>query len=130
MTRHSRVTKTPRAATVHNAIKESGRDLPHPSACLPHDSSTDIRGWHVHYPSIHHCRRGEVSFNSAIVEATNFAGPHKSHIRQHIINACSTWPTDTGRGYHLGAPNMKTIHSHPSHLVFFTTPKLPHPISY
>jgi hypothetical protein len=33
----------------------------------------------------HHYRCGGVSSNSATDEATKFVGPHKSHIRQYII---------------------------------------------
>jgi hypothetical protein len=44
-----------------------------------------ICGWHVHYHGIHHCRRGEVSSNSVMVEATKLAGPHKSRMRLYII---------------------------------------------
>jgi hypothetical protein len=44
-----------------------------------------IRGWPIHYPGIHHCRRGEVSSNSVTVEATKFAGPYKSRMHQYII---------------------------------------------
>jgi hypothetical protein len=51
---HLRVMKTPRVATFHDAIKESGQVLPHPSARLPYDTSTGICGWPMHYPGIHH----------------------------------------------------------------------------
>jgi hypothetical protein len=44
-----------------------------------------IRGWPVHYPGIHHCRKGEVSSNTVTVEATKLVGPHKSRMRQYII---------------------------------------------
>jgi hypothetical protein len=39
---------------------------------------------------------GGVSSNSATVEATKFAGPHKSHMRQYIINAYSSGPNQRG----------------------------------
>jgi hypothetical protein len=39
----------------------------------------------VHYPGIHHCRRGEGSSNSVTIEATKFVGPHKSRMCQYII---------------------------------------------
>jgi hypothetical protein len=51
--RHSRVMKTPRVATFHDAIKESGQVLPNPSACLPRDTSMGIRGWPMHYLNVH-----------------------------------------------------------------------------
>jgi hypothetical protein len=52
-------------------------------------------------------KRGKVSSNSATVEATKFAGSHKSHMRWYIINVCCNraQPTqsliDTGGSYHL-----------------------------
>jgi hypothetical protein len=45
--------KTLQAVIVHDVIKESGRVLPHPSARLPHDTVTGIRGWPMHYPDVH-----------------------------------------------------------------------------
>jgi hypothetical protein len=39
---------------------------------------------------------GKVSSNSVTVEATKFMGPHKSRMRQYIINACSLWPNWRG----------------------------------
>jgi hypothetical protein len=67
-------------------IKESGRVAPFPSARLPYDTTCwAIRGWPVHYPGIHHCRRGEGSSNSVTAKATKFAGPYKSCMRQYII---------------------------------------------
>jgi hypothetical protein len=45
--------KTPRAATVHDTIRESGRVLPHPSARLPQDTMMAIHRWHMHYLDVH-----------------------------------------------------------------------------
>jgi hypothetical protein len=66
-------------------IKESGRALPHPSACLPRDTS-------LGYPWVAHtlswctsCRCDRVSSNSVTVEATKFVGPYKSRMCQYII---------------------------------------------
>jgi hypothetical protein len=67
-------------------IKESGRVLPFPSARLPHDTTLGaISGWPIYYHGIHHCRRVEVSSNSATVEANKFVRPHKSCMHQYII---------------------------------------------
>jgi hypothetical protein len=73
-------------------IKELDRVLPHPSACLPHDTSTGIHGWPIHYPDVH--PRGMVGYRPTLVtiEATQFAGPHKSRMCQYIINAYSVGP--------------------------------------
>jgi hypothetical protein len=47
--------------------------------------------WVAHTPSqCTSCRQGRVSSNSVTVEATKFAGPHKSHMHQYIINSCSS----------------------------------------
>jgi hypothetical protein len=54
------------------------------------EAVTAMRGCPVYYPGIHHCKRGEVSSNSAIVKTTKFTGPGKSRMRQYIINACFT----------------------------------------
>jgi hypothetical protein len=56
-----------------------------PSARLPHDTSMGIRGWPMHYLSIHHCRYGGIASVSVTHETTKFAGPHKSYKRQYIM---------------------------------------------
>jgi hypothetical protein len=69
---------------------------------------------HIVHPwvarTLFHCtsvKQGKVLSNSAIVEATKFVRPHKSRMRQYIINACfngaqPTWSLiDIGGGYHL-----------------------------
>jgi hypothetical protein len=66
-----------------------------------------------------------VSSNSATIEATKFVGPHKSRMHQYTIQSYSPGPDDrssidTGEGYHIGALNLTSDHSHPSHPVFFT----------
>jgi hypothetical protein len=67
-------------------IKELGQVTPFPSARLPHDATHwAIPGWPIHYPGIHHCRRGEGSSNLMTIEATKFVGLHKSHMHQYII---------------------------------------------
>jgi hypothetical protein len=73
--------------------------------------------------------------NSAITEATKFTGPHKSRMRQYIINLVHQGQTIGPELTQAGAtifedPNMKIDHSQPSLSVFSTFPELPHPISY
>jgi hypothetical protein len=67
-----------------------------------------------------------VSSNSATVEATKFAGHHKSRMRQYIINLVHRGtinPQSTQAGATtFRALNMKTEHFHPSRPVFFTFP--------
>jgi hypothetical protein len=86
-----------------------------------------IRGWPIQYPSMHHCRCGRVSSNSVTVETTKFAGPQLIMYVSAHNRTCSSGPsdrslTDSGGGYHFGAPKMKTIYSHPSHPEFSTSP--------
>jgi hypothetical protein len=71
-------------------IKELGRIAPFPSVRLPCDTiRCDICGSPVHYPGIHHCRRGEESSNSVTIKAPMFSGPHLSRMHQYIIKlAC------------------------------------------
>jgi hypothetical protein len=88
--------KTPRAATAHDDYQRVEPGSPHPSARLSHDTSSGIRGWHVLYAGIYHCMCGRVSSNLTTVEATKFVEPHKSHVRQYIINACSIGPNRCG----------------------------------
>jgi hypothetical protein len=41
----------PRVATVHDDYQRVELGPPHPSACLPRDTTLwDIRGWPMHYP--------------------------------------------------------------------------------
>jgi hypothetical protein len=53
--------------------------------------------------------------------------PIKSHMCQYTTQTCSSRPddqslTDTGGGYHLGAPNFRSDHSHsfPSSILHFS----------
>jgi hypothetical protein len=90
--------KAPRVATVHDAIKESGRVLPHPSAVFRSNALAD-NPWVAQILS--HCtpiKRGKVSSNLVTDVTTKFVGSHKSRMRQYIINSSG--------GYHLGAPNL------------------------
>jgi hypothetical protein len=48
--RHSRVMKTPRVATIHDDYQRVESGPPYPSARLPHDTSTGIHRWPMHYP--------------------------------------------------------------------------------
>jgi hypothetical protein len=100
-------------ATVHNAVKEtirSHRTLVHvfhayasmDTPCVVHALS--------HFTPI---RYGRITSVSAAHEATQFVGPHKSRMHQYTTQTCSSGPddrslTDTGGGYHLGAPNFRS----------------------
>jgi hypothetical protein len=127
ITWHTWTTKATWVATLTIRIKESGRIRPFPSVHLPCDTPhRAIRVWPVHYPDIHHYMRGEVSSNSATIKATMFVGFHTSRMCQYTMQTCSPGSddrslTDTGRGYHLKAPNLTSNHSQPSHPVFSTS---------
>ncbi len=82
-------------------------------------------------PTLSHCtpvRYGGVSSNSATVEATKFAGPHKSLMRQYTTQCLLQQGTTDAvlnrhrRGYHLGAPNIRSDHSpsFPTSIFHFT----------
>jgi hypothetical protein len=63
--------------------------------------------------------------NSATVEATKFAGPHKSRMSQYIINLVHRGQMISPESTQANATtfevlNMKTNDSQPSHLVFST----------
>jgi hypothetical protein len=49
-TGHTQARRTPRAATVHDIVKESGWVLPHPSAVFHAYASTDTPWVARHYP--------------------------------------------------------------------------------
>jgi hypothetical protein len=129
-------------AIVHNAIKKSGRVLPHPSAVFHMYASADTP-WVVR--TLSHCtplNRGKISSNLSIREATQF--------EDFICLVCvstfkclfiQTKPTraliDTGRGYHLGALNSRSDHtpSFPSSILCIPLIALPglilnHSINY
>jgi hypothetical protein len=101
-------------AIVHNAVKESGWVLPHPSVVFHVYASTNTQ-WVAR--TLSHCtlvKQDKVSSNSATHEATKFTGPHKSHISQYIIKclfirAQLAWAfIDTGGSYHPGALNLRS----------------------
>jgi hypothetical protein len=65
--------------------------------------------------------------NSATIEATKFAGPHKLYMRQYIINLVHRGQTISPQLTQAGAttfeaPNMKIDHSQLSRPVFSTFP--------
>jgi hypothetical protein len=69
-------------------------------------------GWPMHYP----VRYGRIASVLAAHEATQFAGPIKSRMRQYTTQTCSSGSddrslTDTGGGYHLRALNFISDHS-------------------
>jgi hypothetical protein len=50
VTRHTRAMRAPRVEIVHNAVKESGRVLPHPSAVFHAYASVDTPWVAQYYP--------------------------------------------------------------------------------
>jgi hypothetical protein len=118
--------RAPWVATIHDVIKKSGRVLPHSSAVFHAYASTDVTwvAW-----TLSHCtpvKQGKVSPNSSTHEATQF-GDSICHIcvstfkclfiQTQLMQAL----TDTGGGYHLGAPNFRSDHSlsFPSNILYF-----------
>jgi hypothetical protein len=116
-----------RVATVHDDYQRVEPGPPYHIAGLPRDTLMGIYGWPPHYPSVYPLITMGVPSNSETVEATMFAGPHKSCMRQYAINLVHwgqmTSPQLTQEGdTTFGAPNMKTDHSHSPHPVFSTFP--------
>jgi hypothetical protein len=69
---HKQARRAPRVPTVHDAVKESSRVLPHPIAVFHTYASTDtpwVARTLPHYTSV---KWGRVSSNSAACEATQF----------------------------------------------------------
>jgi hypothetical protein len=115
-TRHMWATEATRVATVQDAVKESGRVLPHPSVVFHAYASADTP-WVAR--TLSHCtpvKRGKISSNPSTHEATKFEDSIcpvcVSTFKCLFIRAQPTCAlTDTGRGYHLGALNFRSDHS-------------------
>jgi hypothetical protein len=128
-TQHTWAMEATRVETVHDAIKESGWVLPHPSVVFNVYASADTP-WVAQ--KLSHCtlmKWGKVSSNPLTHEATNFGDSIcpicVSTFKCLFIRAQSTWTlTDIGEGYHLGAPNFRSDHSHsfPSSILPFPRP--------
>jgi hypothetical protein len=101
---------------VHDEAKKSGRVLPRPSAIFHVYFSADTP-WVAR--TLSHCtlvKRGKVSSNPSTHEATKFGDSIYticvSTFKCLFIRPQPTWAlTDTGGGYHLGAPNFRSDHS-------------------
>jgi hypothetical protein len=74
-------------------------------------------------------KRGKVSSNSTTVKLLSLRDPINPICVSTQLNVCCNRAQpmrsliDTGGGYHLGAPNLTSDHSHPSHPVFPTFPQ-------
>jgi hypothetical protein len=113
-------------ATVHDAVKESGRVLPQPSAIFHVYASVDTMWVAQTLSQCSHVKQGKVSSNSVLHDATPFAGSHESHMCQYTTQTCSPVLDDrflinSDGGYHLGAPNNRLDHtsSFPSSILHF-----------
>jgi hypothetical protein len=103
-------------ATVHNVVKESGRVLSQPSVVIHTYASADTP-WVAR--TLSHCtavKQGKVSSNPSVHEATKFGESIcpicVSTFKYLFIRTQPTRAlTDTGGGYHLGAPNFRSDHS-------------------
>jgi hypothetical protein len=115
-TRHTWATEARRVAIVHDAVKESGWVLPHSSAIFHAYASVDT-------PSVSqtlsHCtpvKWGKVLSNPSAHEPTKFGDSicpiRVSTFKCLFIRTQPTWALiNTGRGYHLDAPNFISNHS-------------------
>jgi hypothetical protein len=118
--------KAPGLATIHDVTGKPGRVLPHPSVIFHVYVSVDTP-WVAQ--TLSHCtpvKRGKVSSNSSTHEATQFEIPYAPYASVHfkclLIWTQSTRALiDTGRGYHLGVPNLrsKPLSTFPSSILHF-----------
>jgi hypothetical protein len=132
ITQHTLVMEATRVATVHNAVKESDRVLPHPSIIFHVYASADTP-WVGR--TLSHCtlvKRGKVSSNPSTHEATKFefsiCPVCVSTFKCLFIRTQPTRAlTDIGGGYHLGALNFRSDHSSsfPSSILPFPLIALP-----
>jgi hypothetical protein len=111
-TRHTQARRVPRVATVHDMVNETIRTdltLVH----VIHAYASADAPWVAH--ALSQCtsvRYGRIASVSAPHAATQFAGPHESCMRQYttqslFIRTEPMWALiNTGRGFHLGAPNL------------------------
>jgi hypothetical protein len=135
---HTWAMETTWVASVHNAVKDSGRVLPCPSAVFHTYASTDTLwvAW-----TLSHCtsvKQGKVSSNPSTHEATKFGDSMLTHeatkfgdsispicvstFKCLFIRAQPTWAiTDIGGDYHLRALNFRSHHtsSYPSIILPF-----------
>jgi hypothetical protein len=115
-TPHMWATKATWVAIVLDAIKESGRVLPHPSVVFHTYASVDTP-WVAR--TLSHCtpvKWGKVLSNPLAHEATKFGDSIYlvcvSTFKCLFIRAQPTWAlTDRGGSYHLGALNFRSDHS-------------------
>jgi hypothetical protein len=133
-TRDNWASEETRVATVHDAVKKSGRVLPCPTAVIHAYASADTP-WVAQ--TLFHCtpvKQGKVSSNPSAHEATKF-GDSICPVCVNIFKCLfiQTQPTqaltDIGRCYHLGAPNFRSDHSSsfPSSILPF--PLIARPVS-
>jgi hypothetical protein len=115
-TRHTQARRAPRVATLHDVTKKSGWVLPRPNVIFHAYASADtpwVAQTLSHYTSV---KWGKVSSNSSAHEATQFGDSicpvcvstfkclfNRAQLTQALI--------ETGGGYHLGAPNIRSDHS-------------------
>jgi hypothetical protein len=128
-TQYTQAKSSPRVATVHDTVRESGWVLPRPSTVFHAYASADtLRVAQILYDCTP-VKRGKVSSNSLTHEATQF--------RDSICPVCASTfrclfnraqPTraliDTGGGYHLRALNFRP-YSHPRLVVPYSHTRFP-----
>jgi hypothetical protein len=123
---HTHARRAPWVATIHDVTKKPGRVLPRPSVIFHTYASVDTPwvAWTLsHYTSV---KRGKISSNSSTHKATQF-GDSICLVCISTFKCLFIWTqlmwalTDTGGGYHLGAPNIRSDHSpsFPSSILHF-----------
>jgi hypothetical protein len=132
ITRHTQARRTPRVATIHDEVKETIRThltLVHVFHAYASMDTSWVAHTLSHYTPI---RYGRIAFVSAAHDATQFRDSIclicVSTFKCLFIRTQPTWDLiNTGGGYHLGAPNIRSDHSpsFPSSILHFPLIALP-----
>jgi hypothetical protein len=113
---HTQARRAPRVATIHDVTKKPGRVLPRPSAVFTRMPRWTHRGWPEHYSIIHpwsEVRYRPTHRHTKLLSLGIQYVPYAPvHFKCLFNMAQLTWALiDTGGGYPLGAPNIRSGHS-------------------
>jgi hypothetical protein len=112
---HTQARRAPRVATIHDVTKKPGRVLPRPSAVLHAYASADIPWVAEHYPIIHPWSEVRYRPTPRRTKLLSLRIPWLVCVITFKCLFIRTQPTrassDTGGGYHLEPPNIKSDHS-------------------
>jgi hypothetical protein len=115
-TRHTQARRAPQVATIHDMTKKSGRVLPCPSVIFHVCASVDTSWVAEHYPIIHPWSEVRYRPTHRHMKLLSLGIPYVLYALVHfkcLFNrAQSSWfLIDTGGGYQIGAPNIRSDQS-------------------